>query len=325
MKLLRRRFLCLTIGAVALPAVSQIAKAQAFPTRPVRLIVPVAAGGPADVLARLYAQKLTHRWNQPVVVENRAGATGTIGTEVVVKAPPDGYTLLFTVDLPITMAPVLLKPRYDSQRDLIPIAAVAISENLLVVTASTGIRSLADLVAAAKARPDSLTFASAGIASPAHLCVEMLKQQAGIEMTHVPFPGAAPALNAVLSGAVNMFCGPIPLEMSHVKSGKLNALGVTGAAPSRLAPGVPSISASYPGLVISNWFALFAPAGTPANVTNFLRDELDAVYRDTELQEKLAIMGLDPVWKSSAELTDAIKKDATKWMEFTKATKIKAE
>jgi tripartite-type tricarboxylate transporter receptor subunit TctC len=324
-KLPRRSFLHLTFGAVTLSTVSRIAKAQTFPTRPVRLIVPVAAGGPADVLARLYAQKLTLRWNQPVVVENRAGATGTIGTEVVAKAPPDGYTLLFTVDLPITMAPVLLKPRYDSQRDLIPIAAVATSENLLVVTASTGIRSLADLVATAKANPGALTFASAGIASPAHLCGEMLKQQAGIEMTHVPFPGAAPALNSVLSGAVNMFCGPIALEMSHVKSGKLNALGVTGTAPSRLAPELPPIAASYPGLVISNWFALFAPVGTSADVTNFLRDELDAVYRDDELQGKLTVMGLDPVWQSSTGLTEAIKKDSTKWMEFIKATKIKAD
>ena len=321
----RRSFLYLAIGTVALPLVSRIAEAQAYPTRPVRLIVPVAAGGPADVLARLYAQKLAQRWNQPVVIENRAGATGTIGTEAAIKAPPDGYTLLFTVDLPITMAPVLLKPRYDSQRDLTPVAAVAISENLLVVTASTGLRSLADLVAAAKAKPGSLTFASAGIASPAHLCVEMLKQQAGIEMTHVPFPGAAPALNAVLSGAVNMFCGPIPLELNHVKTGKLNALGVTGTAPSRLAPELPTISASFPGLVISNWFALFAPAGTPTDVTIFLRDELNSVYRDTELQEKLAIMGLDPVWQSSAKLTETIKNDLTKWAEFIKATKFKAE
>ena len=153
----------------------------------------------------------------------------------------------------------------------------------------------------------------------------MLKQQAGIEMTHVPFPGAAPALNALLSGAVTMFCGPIPLELSHVKSGKLNALGVTGTAPSRLAPELSPISASYPGLVISNWFALFAPVGTPAEVTKFLLDELNAVYRDPDLQEKLANIGLDPLWRSPTELTQAIKSDSAKWMEFIKATKIKAK
>ena len=321
----RRRFLRLAGGAAALPTMSRIASAQAFPARPVRFIVPVPAGGPIDVLARLYGQKLSQRWNQPGVIENRAGATGTIGTEIVVRAPPDGYTLLFTVDLPITMAPALLKPRYNSERDLIPIAAVAVAENLLVVNPSTGIRSLSDLVAAAKANPGALTFASAGIASPAHLCGEMLKQQAGIEMTHVPFPGAAPALNALLSGAVTMFCGPIPLELSHVKSGKLTALGVTGTAPSRLAPELSPISASYPGLVISNWFALFAPVGTPAEVTKFLLDELNAVYRDPDLQEKLANIGLDPLWRSPTELTQAIKSDSAKWLGFIKATKIKAK
>ena len=321
----RRRFLHLAAGAAALPTLSGIAGAQNFPTRTVRLIVPVPAGGPIDVLARLYGQKLAQRWNQPVVVENRAGATGTIGTEVVVRAPPDGYTLLFTVDLPITMAPALLKPRYDFERDLIPIASVATVENMLVVNASTGIRSVADLVAAAKAKPGALTFSSAGIASPAHLCGEMLKRQAGIEMTHVPFQGAPPALNAVLSGAVTMFCGPIPLEMPHVKSGKLNALGVTGTAPSRLAPELSTVASSYPGFVISNWFAVFAPVGTPSEVTKFLQDELNAVYRDAQLQEKLTVLGMDPVWRSPAELAQAIKNDSIKWMEFIKATRIKAD
>jgi len=222
------------------------------------------------------------------------------------------------------MAPALLKPRYDSARDLIPIASVATGENMLVVNASTGIRSVADLVAAAKAKPGTLTFSSAGVASPAHLCGEMLKRQAGIEMTHVPFAGAQPALNALLSGAVTMFCGPIPLEMPHVKSGKLNALGVTGTAPSRLAPELSTLASSYPGLVISNWFALFAPVGTPSEVTNFLQDELAAVYRDAELQEKLTVLGFDPVWRSPAELAQAIKEDSIKWMDFIKATGIKA-
>jgi tripartite-type tricarboxylate transporter receptor subunit TctC len=321
----RRRFLHLAAGAAALPTLSGIASAQNFPARTVRLVVPVPAGGPIDVLARLYGQKLAQRWNQPVVVENRAGATGTIGTEAVVRAPPDGYTLLFTVDLPITMAPALLKPRYDSERDLIPLASVAKVENMLVVNAATGIRSISDLVAAAKAKPGTLTFSSAGIASPAHLCGEMLKRQAGIEMTHVPFAGAPPALNSVLSGAVTMFCGPIPLEMPHVKSGKLNALGVTGAAPSRLAPELSTIAASYPGFVISNWFAVFAPVGTPSEVTKFLQDELHAVYRDTELQEKLTVLGMDPVWRSPAELAQTIKTDTAKWLEFVKATNIKTE
>ena len=160
MKLPRRNFLHLAAGTIALPAVSRIARAQSYPSRPVRFLVPFPASGPSDVLARFYGQKLSQRWNQPVVVENRVGATGTIGTEAVVRAPPDGYTLLFTADLPITMAPALLKLRYDPQRDLAPVAALAKNDALLVVHPSAGIRSLADLVAAAKVKPGALTFAS---------------------------------------------------------------------------------------------------------------------------------------------------------------------
>src|SRR5262249_22935468 len=169
-KLPRRNFLHLAAGAATLLAMSRFAWAQAYPTRPVRFLVPFPAGGPSDVLARLYGQKLSQRWNQPVVVENRVGATGTIGTGGGVGAPPDGYTLLSPADLPITMAPALLKLRYDPQRDLAPVAALAKNDLLLVVHPSTGIRSLADLIAAAKARPGALTFASAGKASPSHLC-----------------------------------------------------------------------------------------------------------------------------------------------------------
>jgi tripartite-type tricarboxylate transporter receptor subunit TctC len=325
MKPHRRTFLHLAAGAAALPALSRIAPAQtiAYPTRTVRFIMPFPAGGPADVLVRLYGQKLSQRWNQPVVVENRVGATGTIGAEVVVRSPPDGYTLLFTVDLPITMAPALLTPRFDSQRDLVPVAAVAKTENLLVVNPSTGIRSLTDLVAAAKAKPGALTFASAGNASPAHLCGEMLKRQAGIDMTHVPYAGAAPAMNAVLAGDVTMFCGPITLGANHFKAGKLNALGVTGTAPSPLVPDLPPISATYPGLVISNWYAMFAPVGTPAVVMQVLHDALKQAYGDPDLQQKLGILGLDPAWVSGAELSRMIGADAAKWKEFIKATNIK--
>jgi tripartite-type tricarboxylate transporter receptor subunit TctC len=319
MKLPRRNFLHLAAGAAALPAVSWVAWAQAYPTRPVRFIVPFPASGPSDVLARLYGQKLSQRWNQPVVVENRVGATGTIGTEAVVRAPPDGYTLLFTADLPITMAPALLKLRYDPQRDLVPVAALAKNDALLVVHPSAGIRSLADLVAAAKAKPGALTFASGGNASPSHLCGEMLKRQAGIDMTHVPYSGSAPAMNAVLAGDVTMFCAPIPLGMVHFKAGKIYALGVTGTAPSPLLPELAPLSAIYPGFVISTWQALFAPVATPPAATKLLHDELQKAYADPELQQKLATLALDPAWLSGAELSRRIETDAAKWADLIKA------
>jgi len=319
MKLPRRNFLHLAAGAAALPAASRFAWAQAYPTRPVRFLVPFPAGGPSDVLARLYGQKLSQRWNQPVVVENRVGATGTIGTEAVVRAPPDGYTLLFTADLPITMAPALLKLRYDPQRDLAPVAALAKNDNLLVVHPSTGIRSLPDLVAAAKAKPRALTFASGGNASPSHLCGEMLKRQAGIDMTHVAYSGSAPAMNAVLAGDVTMFCAPIPLGMVHFKAGKVYALGVTGTAPSPLLPDLAPLSAIYPGFVISTWLGLFAPVVTPSAVMQLLHDELKKAYADPDLQRKLAILALDPAWLSGAELSRRIETDTTKWMDLINA------
>jgi len=321
----RRQFLHLAAGAAALLATLQLASAQAYPSRPVRFVSPLPAGGVVDVLARLYGQKLSERWNQPVVVENRAGATGTIGTEFVVRASPDGYTLLFTVDLPITIVPALRKLRYDPKRDLVPVAAVSKTDNLLVVNPTAGIRSLVDLVAAAKAKPGLLTFASAGNASGGHLCGEMLKSRAGVDITHVPYTGAAPAMNAVLAGDVTMFCGPISQGMAHVKAGKLYALGVTGSIPSPLLPDIAPLSATYPDLVISTWFALLAPAGTPAAVTLFLHDEFKTVSADPELQQRLTAVGLDAVWIAGPDLSQKIEADTAKWADIIKAANIKDE
>lgn len=298
--------------------------AETYPARPIHFIVPFP-GGPSDILTRLYAQKLSEHWKQPAVVEDRAGATGTIGTEAVVRAAPDGYTLLFTVELPITMAPSLLKLHYDPQRDLVPIAAIAETENVLVASPAAGIRSIADLVAAAKAKPGKLTFASAGYGSPAHLCGEMIKQQAGIDMVHVPYNAAAQAVNAILAGDVTVFCGPIAQALPFIKSGKVYALGVTGPKRSTLLPDVDTLSASYPGLVISNWFGLLAPVRTPAAVREALQDEFKAIAADAELQNRLLSIGLEPTWISGADLAKRIASDTAKWHAFMAAANIHAE
>ena len=319
--MLWRSLVLAVFAAVSWPASAQ----DPYPSRPVRFIVPFPAGGPADVLVRLYAQKLGERWGKPAIVENRVGATGTIGTDAVVKSSPDGYTLLFTVDLPIVMAPALFKPPYDPQRDLVPVAAVADGMNMLVAHPSTGVRSLAELVAAAKAKPGALTFASAGNASPGHVCGELIKLGAGIDLTHVPYKGAAPAMNAALAGEVSVFCGPIPVGLPHVKAGKLYALGVTGAKPSPLVPGLAPLSATYPGVVLSNWYAVFAPAKTPAAVTGFLQAELEQVYADAAVRERLAAIGLDPVWLSGPELAKAIETDGARWARVVKDANIRAE
>ena len=324
MKHRRRHFFHLASGVAILSASSRISRAQTYPTRPIHFVVPFPAG-PNDALARLSGQKLSGDLKQPVVIDTRPGATGTIGAEVVVRAPPDGYTLLFTVDLPITMAPALLKPNYDVQRDLIPIAAVVKSDNVLVVHPATKIHSMAELVAEAKAKPGTLTFASAGHASPAHMCGEMIKRRANIDMVHVPYTSATAAMNAVLAGNVNMFCGPIGVALPHIKAGNVYALGVTGMEASPLLPGVAPLVASYPGLVISAWYGLFAPAGTPASVTSILHDEFKKIFADPELQPTLLALGLNREWVSDSDLVQKITSDIAKWRDFIAAANIHAD
>src|SRR5690242_4486309 len=292
--------------------------AKAYPSRAIHFIVP-GPSGPTDLVMRLYATKISQDWNEPALVENRPGATGSIGTQTVVQAAADGYTLLFTVDLPITMAPNVLKVPYDPQRDLIPIAGVVESNNVLVVNASTGIRTLAELVAAAKAKPGVLTFSSAGIGSPAHFCGEMIKHAAGIDMIHVPYKGAGPAMNAVLAGDATMFCGPIAQALPFIEAGKVNALGVAGSKPSQRLPEVVPLSASYPGLVMTQWFGLLAPAHTPPAVCDKLAAEFKKIYADPELQHKLLSLGLEATWIPGPELSQRIGVDLKKWRKLMAA------
>ncbi|HTP92325.1 MAG TPA: tripartite tricarboxylate transporter substrate binding protein [Xanthobacteraceae bacterium] len=320
-----RSLLAFTTVATLLAAGAVAPRAETYPARPIRFINPFPAGGPSDLVNRLYAQRLSQDWNQSAVVENRAGATGSIGTEAVVKATPDGYTLLFTVDLPIVMAPALMTLPYDPRHDLIAIAAVIDAENVLAVSPSAGIHSLAELVAVAKAKPGTLTFSSAGNGSPAHLCGEMIKYQTGIDMIHVPFTGAAPAMNALLAGNVTMFCGPIALATPYIKAGKVLALGVSGKTPSPLLPGVAPLSASYPGLTITNWYGVMAPKETPAPVVDKIRDEFKRIFDDPELQAKLETLGLRPSWLTGPDLAQRIADDIAKWRDFVTTTKIKAE
>jgi tripartite-type tricarboxylate transporter receptor subunit TctC len=310
-----------TVVAAGLPGSSRLASAQDYPSRAIHFITPFPAG-PSDLVIRFYAEKISQDWHQPAVIDNRPGATGSIGTQAVVQAQPDGHTLLFTVDLPISMAPNLMKVPYDPRRDLIPIAAVVESSGVLIVNASGGIRTLTELIAAAKAKPGVLTFSSAGIGSPAHLCGEMIKQQAGINMIHVPYKGAGPAMNAVLAGEVTMFCGPIAQSLPFIKAGRFNALGVSGPKASALLPGVEPLSAAFPGLVISNWFGLLAPARTPAAVCDKLRAEFEKIYADAELRQKLVSLGLEPNWISGSDLAKRIDEQLEFYRNFIAAANI---
>lgn len=320
MSMLIRAFATACIGLAA-----AVVQAQTYPSKPVRLIAPFPAAGPLDVAARIYAQKLGDRWGQSVIVENRVGATGTIGTESVVRAAPDGYTLLVTVDLPIVMAPNLIKTPYDSRKDLLPIAAFGDTMNMLVAHPSLNVKTLAELVSAAKANPGKITFSSAGPASPGHLCGEMLKSAAGIDMTHVPYKGAAPAMVAAVSGEVGIFCGPLGQGLPQVKAGKMQPLGVTGKARSALAPDIAPIADSYPSVVTSNWYAVFAPVGTPPAIAQAVSAGLRAVFDDTEVSKRLTQVGFDHIWMSSAELSKAIDADLAKWGKVIRDAKVKTE
>ena len=299
--------------------------AQSFPTKPIRLVMPFPATGPADLMARIYAQKLTERWGQSVLVDNRVGATGTIGADIVAKATPDGHTLLFTVDLPIVMAPALIKTPYDPRAGFTPIAILAETMNMLVVHPSLAVSNLSELIAAAKKRPGQLTYSSAGQASPAHLCGEMLRVNAGIDIVHVPYKGAAPAMNAVLAGEVSMFCGPITQGLAHVKGGKLKAIGVTGSSISGLVPELPTLSTTIPGLVVSSTYMVYAPPATPANIAQLIKTDLRKTWEDKDVRERLGAMGMDLIWLEGAELTRRVDADLAKWSNVIKTAGIRAE
>ena len=297
-----------------------------YPSRPVKFIVPFAAGGPLDVLARLLAQRLGERWGKPIVVENMVGASGSIGANAVARAAPDGYTLLVTVDIPLTMYPAVAKQLpYDPRADFRPIASVARSDNALFVNPSLGVATVAELVSLARQRPGKLSFSSAGIAAPAHFAAELFKVIAGVDMLHVPYKGAAPAMAAALSGEVSMMFGPIAQGAPHVRAGKLKALGVTGPLPSRLLPGVkPLIEQGFPGLVVFNWYGVLAPARTPDAPVEALRAALKSAFTDQSLRARLSEAGIDPVWDDAPQLGQAIAADLMRWAQLARVAKIEA-
>lgn len=319
-----KRFILASL-ALAISATAALAQGK-FPERPITVVVPFPAGGPMDIITRLAQPKLAEVWGQPAILDNRAGATGTIGTYGVVRAEPDGYTVLLTVDLPITMAPALVPVQYDPRKDLTIVALFAEGMQMLVVHPSLGVSTMAQLIAKAKAEPGKIAFSSAGNGSPGHICGEMLKQSAGIDMLHVPYRGAAPATQAVLAGEVGLFCGPITQGAPQVKAGKLVALGVGGAARSGLAPDVPTLlEQGYKELVLTNWYGIFAPSKTPEPVLATLRSGFQQAFAQADTKEKLAAAGLDISWKDPAVSAKLVADDLEKWGSVIRTANIKAD
>src|SRR6476646_351151 len=308
--------------SIAIPALAQ----EAYPSRPVKFVVPFTAGGPLDVMARLVGQKLTEHWGKPVVIENLVGGSGSIGANAVARAAPDGYTLLFTVDISLTMYPAVAKQvPYNPRTDFRPIAAVGRSDNGLFVNPALGVSTAKELVELAKKQPGKLSFSSACIAAPAHFAGELFKTIAGIDMVHVPYKGAAPAMSAAMSGEVSMMFGPIAQGVPLVRAGKLKALGVTGPMPSPLLPGVkPLVEQGFPGLLVFNWYGVLAPAKTPDAPAQAVRSALKQVMNDQALRARLSELGTEPVWDEGETVANAIAADLMRWGQLARVAKIEA-
>jgi tripartite-type tricarboxylate transporter receptor subunit TctC len=301
--------------------------AAEYPDKSIRLIVPAAPGGGADFVARIVGTKLTESMGQTVVVDNRAGASGTIAAESTAKAPADGHTLLMGQSTSVVIAPQLYtKLGYDTLRDLIPVTLVARVPNILVVHPSVAATSVKELIALAKARPDLLNFGSAGNGAPSHLAGEMFKTTAGVAMVHVPYKGAGLAVNALLAGEIQVMFAPSVAVLPQVKAGRLRALAVTSAARSSAVPELPTLAESgLPGYDISSWFGLFAPASTPAPVVEKIYRETAKALLSPDVRERFSREGAEPVASTPVEFGAYVRSEFSKYAKLVKDMGIKAD
>ena len=301
--------------------------AQPYPARPIRIIVPFAPGGGTDVIARSVAQHLSRALGGSVVVENRAGAGGTIGSNAAAKAAPDGYTLLIATNATFALAPGLYTQlNYDPARDFVPIALVATGPSILVVNPQLPVTSSATFVAYAKANPDKLNYGSAGNATPAHLGGAMLDALAGISSNHIPYKGAAPMVQDLLGGQIPVGMVPIGDAVQHARSGKLRVLATTGAQRSRFLPDTPTTrEAGFPDVVAEDYFALFVPSKTPADMVEKLGAALREALKNNEVRDRMAQVGVDLKSTTPAEMADIIKSQFASWAPVVKASGFSAE
>jgi tripartite-type tricarboxylate transporter receptor subunit TctC len=326
MKLPRRNFLHLATGAAALSAVSRFAWAQAYPTRPVRVIVPFAPAGTTDIAARLMGQWLSERLGQQFVIENRPGASTTIGTEVVVRAPADGYTLLLaTTASAINTTLFEGKLNYNFLRDIVPIAGIFRVPNVMVVHPSVPAKSVPKFIAYAKANPRKLNMASPGTGSPPHLLGELFMMMTGTSMIHVPYRGSGPALIDLLAGQVQVGFDPLPASIEYVRAGRLRALAVCTATRSHALPDVPTVSEFVPGYESSAWYGIGAPRDTPPEIVERLNKEINAGLADPKLKTQLVDLGGIILGGSSADFRTLITEETEKWAKVIRAANIKAE
>jgi tripartite-type tricarboxylate transporter receptor subunit TctC len=326
MKLPRRLFLKLAAGAVALPAVPRSAGAQAYPQRPVRLIVPFASGGASDILARLIGQWLSERLGQPFVVEMRPGAAGNVGTEAVATSLPDGYTLLMVNAAPSAINATLYeKLSFNFLRDMVPVGGVLRTPLVLQVYPGFAPKTVPELIAFAKANPGKINMASAGNGSPPHVAGELFKMMAGVDIVHVPYRGGGPALVDLLGGQVQMMFGIIASSMAYIRAGKLRPLAVSTAMRVDTLPDVPTVGDFLPGYEASDWYGICAPKGTPAEIIDRLNAQINAGLADPKLKARLAELGGTPLPGSAAEFGKLIADETEKWGKVVRAAHMKPE
>ena len=305
---------------LALPALPSVAFAQAWPSKPIKWVVPFAPGGTTDILARTVGEKLGAALGQPVIVENRPGAGGGVGADFVAKSPPDGYTLVGgTISTHAINASLYKSLPYDPVRDFVPITLIARLPNLLVINPNVPAKNVAELVALMKANPGKYTFASSGNGTSQHLSGELFKSIAGVDMQHVPYKGSPPALQDVVGGQVTMTFDNITTALPLAKAGNLRALAVTTAQRSAVAPEIPTMAeAGLAGYEIGSWQGVFAPAGTPPEIVRRLNTEIVRILKSPEIHDKLIALGAEPVGNSVDEFTAMVKSEVAKWGDVVK-------
>lgn len=311
---------------LALTLIAPASQAQKYPDKPIQIIVPFAAGGGADIVARLLGQRMSETWGQPVIVENRPGASGNIGTGIVAKAKPDGYTLLMASSAYVINPNLYKSIPYDPIKSFAPITQPALLPNILVVNPSLPVKSVAELITYAKSASKAVAYASAGTGTGTHLAAEMFKLQAGVEMLHVPYKGGGAVLNDLLGGQVSLTFATLPSVLQYVKTGKLRPLAMTTTKRWSELPDVPTLAESgLPGFEISTWIGLLAPAGTPQSIIDKIHAEVVRIVQLPEVREHFTSLGMEPVGDTPAQFSQQIKDEVNKYAKLVEASGAKLD
>jgi tripartite-type tricarboxylate transporter receptor subunit TctC len=321
----RRQFLQLAAGTAALPLISRGTFAQAYPARPVRMVVGFAPGGGADIVARLMGQWLSERLGQPIVIENRPGAATNIAIEAVVRAPPDGYTLATVTSTNAINATLYEKLNFNFIRDMVPVGGISRVPNVMAVNPALPAKTVREFIAYAKANPGKINYGSAGTGAPSHLAGELFGMMAGIKIQHVPYRGAAPALTDLIGGQVQAAFSPMPALIEYIRAGTLRALAVTSMSRSETLPDLPTVADVLPGYEASTWYSIGAPRNTPAEIVGRINSEINAALADPNMQARLADLGGTALAGSPADFGTLIADETEKWAKVIRAADIRPQ